>query len=270
MSTFLLYHRRSRPTGHVIADALGVQHGYDLLGGVRPESMIRWGSQAEVSRVNRIVNHSRAIATASNKLESLRLLSDAGVNVPMWSTNPTDLDFPYMGRRTHHARGTDIVLCLQKSDYERQPRDYYIEYIPTVREFRVHVAFGKVIRVQGKFLDRPELAVPWIRNYANGYRFRAPRKKLMSERLNMATLAVETLGLDFGAVDLLISDENKTYVLEVNTAPACSPLTAAAYVTAFQAALEIPDEQVALSRLDILSREQEDGDTEDEVEGGED
>jgi D-alanine-D-alanine ligase-like ATP-grasp enzyme len=82
--------------------------------------------------------------------------------------------------------------------------------------------------------------------------------------------AVVALGLDFGAVDLLIGDDGQTYVLEVNTAPACSPMTAACYIGAFQRLLGLPEEQIDLTRLDILSPDQDDGDTEDEVEGEDD
>lgn len=264
----LLYHRTSFPTGHVIADALGVEHGTGNVISPATDVLIRWGSRAEVARgyaQRRTVNPSVAIRLASDKFRSLEVMSDAGVSVPAWSRDPEDLKLPILGRRTHHARGTDITLCLQRGDWIRQPRDYYVEYIPTVREFRIHVAFGRVIRVQGKYLDQRELAVPWVRNFAHGYRFRSPRKKLNTARLEAAVQAVDALGLDFGAVDLIIGDDEKHYVLEVNTAPSCSPLTAASYVTAFKNALNIPEEQVALTRLDILSPNQEDNDTEDEV-----
>jgi hypothetical protein len=214
----------------------------------------------------RTLNKATAIQAASDKLGSLATMREAGVRVPNFSTDPTELTFPFLGRARSHARGTDVVLCLQRGDYKRRPRDYYVEYIPTVREFRVHVAGGQVIRVQGKFLDHPTDAVPWIRNHAHGYRFRAPSKRLRKDRMDMAVLAVQSLGLDFGAVDLLLSDDGQCYVLEVNTAPSCSPLTAGAYVAAFQRILGIPDENIDLSHLNLLSQTAEDVDSDDEVE----
>lgn len=269
MSTFLLYHRRSRPTGVVIARALGVLAGENLPAGApRPDNIIRWGSRASLPAYvsqSRVVNSTVAVARASDKLGSLRVLRDAEVTVPNFSENPEELALPLLGRRVHHARGTDIVLCLQKGDWARKPRDYYVEYVPTVREFRVHVVDGRVIRVQGKYLDQQELEVPWVRNYKHGYRFRAPRLRLRPDRLETSTSAVRALGLDFGAVDLLVADSGRTYVLEVNTAPACSPLTAAGYVTTFARMLGIPNEELNLNALDILSPE----DAVNEVEGEE-
>lgn len=268
--SFFLYHRSSRPTGHVIAEALGFNHGENVPGHEQIDALIRWGSRrtdnAYHGNVTRTVNRPDALGKASDKLGTLRVLRAAGVRVPDFSENPEDLSYPFLGRRTQHARGTDVVLCLQRGDIERRPRDYYVQYIPTKREFRVHVVDGRVIRVQGKFLDRPEEAVAWIRNYKHGYRFRAPRRNLNSSRLSAATNAVAALGLDFGAVDLLIGDDNLEYVLEVNTAPACSPITAKAYVDAFTRMLSIPSTQLRLDALRRLSTDEEDAiETEDEV-----
>lgn len=266
MTGFVLYHKRSQPTGAVIASALDVPHGLSLPA-FRTDWLIRWGNRGGNATGNPIINTARAIANASDKLGSLQTLRDAGVCVPDWSTSPEELEFPFLGRRIHHARGTDVVLCLQKGDYKRKSRDYYVKYIPTVREFRVHVVAGEVIRVQGKFLDKPELALPWLRNFENGYRFRAPKKRVHSKRLSAATQAVAALGLDFGAVDILIGDDGETYVLEVNTAPSCSPLTAAGYITAFAKMLGIDTDTIEYDRLGLLSGNGEEHDTDDEVEG---
>lgn len=268
---FFLYHRRSAPTGSVLAQALRAAHGESPPSPHENDVLIRWGNRAagilDGAASQRIINKASAIAAASDKLGSLVKLREAGVRVPDFSEDPTDLEFPFVGRKRSHARGTDLVLCLQKGDYKRKPRDYYVQYIPTVREFRVHVVGDGAIRVQGKYLDVPEQAVPWIRNHSNGYRFRAPRKRLNRERLNQAVQAVKALGLDFGAVDLLIGDDGQTYVLEVNTAPSCSPLTGGAYVAAFQRLLGLGDDEVNLGCLGLLRADAEDVDSEDEVEG---
>lgn len=246
---FFLYHRTTRPTGRAIAQALGMSAGVEPpLYSSRIDTLIRWGSRVD-ARAARIINKSNAIAAASDKLLSLRVLEEAGILVPRWSEDPTQLQGPILGRRTQHTRGTDIVLCLQRSDWEKNPRDYYTEYIPTVREFRIHVAFGEVIRVQGKYLDFPEQAKPWMRNYGTGYRYRTPRLNLKPDRTDTAVRAVTSLGLDFGAVDMLIGDDDAAYVLEVNTAPACSPMTAEAYVNAFSRELNLTPNLTALRQL---------------------
>ena len=262
---FFLYHRKSRPTGEVLARALGLYRGEStdsVPNSWRPQDvLIRWGNQGGNpggTRFNRVINTPTALALASDKLRTLQVLREAGVRVPDFSTDPTDLEYPFLGRKTNHSKGRDVVLCLQKGDYARKPRDYYVQYIPTLREFRVHVAFGNVIRVQGKYLDVPDLAVPWIRNHAHGFRFRAPKRRLSSARIETAKSAVAALGLDFGAVDLLLGDDNLEYILEVNTAPACSPLTAEAYIRAFADTLQLPSTQLDSGALQSLRTDAED------------
>lgn len=236
------------------------------------DRLIRWGARGGTSDAahERVLNPAIAIARASNKLESLTILADRGIPVPAWDTDPAALvelaGYPILGRRTQHARGTDIVLCLQRRDYVRRPRDYYVAYIPTTREYRLHVAGGEVIRVQGKFLDVPEDYLPWLRNYKTGHRFRAPMRRLHNTRLNDAVGAVEALGLDFGAVDLIVADDGSHYVLEVNTSPSCSPLTGAAYVNAFARMLNLNTEAINFGALDLLNPESEERDSEDEAE----
>lgn len=266
---FFLYHRRSAPTGTKLAEALRTAHGV-LAPGEGFDTVIRWGSRGPAA-ASREINPRAAIKKASDKLGSLGLMKAAGVRVPDWDTDPRALmarvnGRPIIGRKREHARGTDIVLVLQERDL-RTARDYYVEYIPTKREYRIHVAFGQVIRVQGKFLDQPSEAEAHIRNYEHGYRFRAPRKKLNSSRLSAAVKAVEAHGLDFGAVDLIVGDDGKEYVLEVNTSPACSPITAGAYVVAIADHLGISTEELHLHALDMLSPDQEERDSDDEVPG---
>lgn len=254
----LMYNRRGRDTGEKIALSLQL-----------PDSiLIRWGSSMnpEVDAdYDKVINTAEAIQNATNKLRSLELMSEAELNVPAWDENPEALvehyGYPILGRKLRHARGSDIQLCLQERDFRRR-RDFYTVYIPTNREYRVHVVGDEVVRVQGKYLDFPEQKKAWIRNYESGYRFRNPRLRLHRRRLQDAIRAVSVLGLDFGAVDLIIGDDNETYILEVNTAPSCSPLTGACYVNGI--ANLLPGEiEVNLEPLQLLTSDDEDGDTED-------
>jgi glutathione synthase/RimK-type ligase-like ATP-grasp enzyme len=280
VTPFLLYHRRSRPTGQALGAALQMQHGLEVplasaTGRLGEVPLIRWGSRAYAyseAAFSRVLNKAAAIECASNKYDSLALMESEGVRVPEWDTDPAALvervGFPILGRRTHHARGTDVVLCLQRRDYERSRlrRDYYVQYVPTSREYRLHVVGDECIRVQGKYLDYPRDWQPHIRNYASGYRFRAPSRRLRPDRIEAAVAAVKALGLDFGAVDLIVGDDDQAYVLEVNTAPSCSPRTALMYCNAFTNMLGLENE-ILMEELSLLSPDQEEQDTEDEVPG---
>lgn len=255
----IMYNRRGRATGEKIA--LALQLPDDIL--------IRWGNSFQPERdeeYRRVINSAEAIVAATNKLQSLEMLRDGGLTVPPFSTDPDELveeyGYPILGRRMRHARGSDIQFCLQRRDH-RRPRDFYTKYIPCNREFRVHVVGREAVRIQAKYLDFPEQKKAWIRNYESGYRFRNPRLRMHSRRLQAAISAVEILGLDFGAVDLIIGDDGETYILEVNTAPSCSPLTGAAYVNGIANLFEPGEIVVDLEPLQLLTSDDIDGDTED-------
>ena len=229
--TFLLYHPRSRPTGEIIGEALGVPHGTNTHD--RHDVLIRWGAaQAIDLRPTNAINSRRAISRASDKFTSLELMREGGVPTPNYAANPAILRPPILGRNRSHTRGADIVLCMQLRDAERTERDYFVEYIPTRTEYRVHVFNGRIIRVAEKVLTNPERACAWIRNHEHGCTFRRPRQTLGNLQEAIATQAVQAHGLQFGAVDMLVGDDGGTYALEVNTAPACSPRTGRAYVEA--------------------------------------
>lgn len=263
----LIYNRRGRLTGERIADSLQVSHGSRPTG--EGDFLIRWGSSLHPEmdeQYERVINPAQGILNATNKLLSLEILSEAGLDVPAWSEDPMELieiyGYPILGRKLRHARGTDIQLCLQERDFRRR-RDFYTAYIPTNREFRVHVVGNQAVRVQGKYLDFPEQKKAWIRNYESGYRFRNPRLRMRPERLQAAISAVSVLGLDFGAVDMLIGDDNSTYILEVNTAASCSPLTGAAYVNGIASLFDPGIFEIDMEPLQLLISDDEDGDTED-------
>lgn len=229
---FLLYHRSSRPTGQILGQALGIDHGM-AAPDTRLDVLIRWGSQSGVPyRPTNSINMRDAIGRATDKLTSLGAMRESGVPTPNFAENPAILKAPLLGRNRSHTRGSDIVLCMQLSDTERADREYFVEYVPTNTEYRVHVFNNRIIRVAEKVLTNPDDACAWIRNHEHGYTFRRPRGGLGALQEAIAVQAVAAHRLTFGAVDMILGDDGQTYVLEVNTAPACSPRTGRAYVEA--------------------------------------
>jgi predicted ATP-grasp superfamily ATP-dependent carboligase len=238
---FFLYHRKTRPTGRVLAQALGVEAGVEVRPN-NPEVLIRWGN-AQFPDIDRragnVLNTASAINTAGDKLRSLRLLSEAGVTVPKFSVEPPR-DGTWLGRNRRGFGGKDIVVYQQGvKAVGGGVSEFFTEFIPNEREYRLHVVGGNVVRVQRKYLERPEArASEFIKNHKNGYVFKAPQRSLRQNRLEMAVQSVEALGLSFGAVDAVVDYDGTMYVLEVNTAPACAPLTAQAYTDGLRGLLQ--------------------------------
>lgn len=219
---FLLYHGASHVTGNRLGDFLGIPHGRDCH--ERYDYLIRWGSRSSVDFSPRetVFNSQRAIRSNTDKLGSLRTLREAGIPTPEWTTNRDEISetfgYPALGRSENHTRGEDINLILQWRDaYLTSGNDYFVEYIPTDLEYRMHVVNGEVVKVHEKRLRSEESNHPFIRNSETGWIFVEPREEPPSDQL--AIDAVGSLGLDFGAVDVLRGEDGEEYVLEVNTAP---------------------------------------------------
>lgn len=247
---YLLYSPATSVTGRLVLDTLREQ-GVDITGGTkgpgenRVDTLIRWGSVAKIPRnPAKVINSMKAIITASDKLAALKLLDSERISVPKtmeWG-EVTPADYPVLGRKVHHVAANDIMLVLQKNDIANAQRagcTYATKYIPTKAEYRVHVFDGRVIKTSQKILTQPELAIqPWIRNLDAGYTFRASEVPLPVQVKTKAAYAVGLLGLTFGAVDVIIGDDDNYYILEVNTAPGLTVDTSVeAYVDQFKAAL---------------------------------
>lgn len=269
---FFAYTRHGRPTGRVVARALSFPHfGYSPP--PRGDVLLRWGSQrGDDGAFTHVINPTPALRNASDKLRAFQLMEEAGVPVPSFTTHAESAnrwrmggDVTVLGRTRNGARGTGIYA------YERDVpvpmgHELYTEYIPNDREYRLHVVGDEIVRVQRKYLDFPEQRTSeYVKNYANGYRFRAPQRRLNHDREEAAVKAVKALGLHYGCVDMVVDHEGVCYVLEVNTAPSCSPLTAGAYVGRLAPLIEELTGREVITNYNVLNMlgPGEDADTEE-------
>jgi glutathione synthase/RimK-type ligase-like ATP-grasp enzyme len=175
---------------------------------------------------------------ASNKLTAFLKMQAAGVSVPEFCVGKESVLNMLEKGRTVFARkylnshsGKGIVSIKEPGDIVDAP--LYVEYIPKKFEFRVHIMKGKVIHVQQKKLKTGH-APHQVRNLDNGYVFAINDIEVPPSVITEAGAAVQALGLDFGAVDIVYNEKHqKAYVLEVNTAPGLCDTTAKIYAEAF-------------------------------------
>jgi hypothetical protein len=266
---FFLYHRTTRPTGEVLGEALGIPHGTEVPSD-RQDVLIRWGATGSVPyQAELTINPANAIERATHKLNSFLRMSQRGIVVPRFSEVPGNLRAPFLSRSINHTRGQDIGLCMQLGDAAMYPSaDFFVEYVPVAREYRARVVGDECVRVSEKVLTDDTVYTPWIRNYEHGHTFVSPRTRLNAFQESLAIAAVKAHGLHFGAVDLVVGDDGHTYVLEVNTAPALAPRSAAAMLGGIARLIETERPGTCLDvNFNVLDRltSTDDGDTEDDT-----
>ncbi len=213
--------------------------------------LMRWGDTSSeelddrfLSKGARVLNKAKDILRNTNKLKSLNIFKDNGLNVPKIFMNKASIDkFPVLGRDKNHTGGTDIVVINGnnngRNNLAKIPnKDFYIDLIPAEKEFRVHIFNGKVIRVtrkvfrgrdkDGNLVEQENI----VKNDTYGWGHANVALENLSDSNKKACIkAVGLTGLNFGAIDLLIEKSTqKPYVLEINSSPRLNTIGQSIYV----------------------------------------
>lgn len=210
-------------------------------------SIINWGCSfldRNLTYEGEFLNHPDAVAKAANKLETFKAL-DGKVGIPKWTTLALEASKwvqkegkSVVSRLTLTGHSGEGIVITNPDDPEDVPdAPIYTQYIKKKEEYRVHVFQGKVIFQQRKARKHgvEDDKVNWqVRNLAGGFIFANKDVNIPAEGLQQAVKAVDLLGLDFGAVDLMLGVDKQFYVLEVNTACGLQGSTLDAYVDAFK------------------------------------
>lgn len=211
----LVIARGCTPTGNLLRTLLQERNVLNLPG------TVSWG--CPLNGTGPTLN---ARASSVSKLQELHILRTAGVRVPRtwpasaWNQN---LPRPILARKAKHKGGKDIrlVKTLEGLRSWATKRDFFSEYIPNDREYRVFVYRSAHLGTYEKVLRHPELQHRAVgRNYHNGYAFELVREaNIPREAVEAAKASVLAMGMDFGAVDIIHGRDGRYYVLEVNSAP---------------------------------------------------
>lgn len=221
---------------------------------------IRRAAQSGVS----IINGAGAVQRASSKADTFRTLDDVRFRyaVPHWF-DQTQANFECLvnGKtivartldRSSSGRGIEVITPEQAATLNGlPPARVYTEAINKGREYRVHVGFStvqgehRIVDITRK-IRRPDAEGErgFIWNHDNDFIFVregvTPRNIPIHLR-DAAMEAVHALGLDFGAVDIVVPRRGRNdiqrmpvYVLEVNTAPGMEGTTLERYAELLEA-----------------------------------
>ena len=207
---------------------LGSRSGYPAA----YQSIINWGSSSTERIPSSCYNPPANVAVAANKLRTFTAWNGVReVNNLEFCTNPeTARSWIAEGKKvycrtrlTGHS-GEGIVVADQ--DRPLQASALYTKGVDIAHEFRFHVVNGVVIDGVRKAFDSSVPEEQWdreVRNHSHGSIFvRSGRRLGEASRdqdlMRMCTVAVRSLGLDFGAVDIIKDRQGVYWVVEVNTA----------------------------------------------------
>lgn len=227
----LCFARCSEPSARLIEEAANNIHA------VRSsEGHINWGRETANTDLN------PDIRNATNKQRMRELFEEHGVPTPKsYDIRPRQRVisswFPIVGRSEKHTKGRGFWLCKTYEDVQKafrgtrrkKPASHFMEFIEHDREYRVHVFKGKSLRISEKefFIDE---------NGKKDYITKKPGDIKLRRVRKAAKQAVEAIGLDFGAVDILArgDDNAEVWVLEVNAAPGLGGSMPQVYADAFE------------------------------------
>ena len=226
-------------------------------------TMINWGcSSLDINyHIVNILNAPQNVAIATNKLFAFQRMQQEGVSIPEFTANQYtaqqwyENECPVVGRHKLSGQSGDgIELWGINSDdcpIDAPIAPLYVKYIKKQSEYRVHVFKNpegsyeegdplcekySVIDIQQKRKrqETPNEEVDYqVRNHQNGWVFCRDGIEEPQGIRELAIAACSSLGLDFGAVDIIYNEHrNKCFVLEVNCAPGIEKSTIDSYVEA--------------------------------------
>lgn len=245
MKVYLYSYNKGSEGAKALSQTLNIKrlkHENSKFRGGNGKVVINWGCSKLPDQVLacEVLNKPQAVNNASNKLKSFELFKDAGVSIPPFFTDKGLAD-DFLGQNPNSSivcreqlnghSGAGIVIAGNPDGLVNAP--LYVVYIPKKEEYRYHVFNGEVVDIQRKArkMDVPKEDVNWkVRNLDGGFIFAREGVVASPVASEEAIKAVASLGLDFGAVDIIWNQkEDRYYVLEVNTAPGLTGTTLEGY-----------------------------------------
>lgn len=237
-----------------LAPILASENGSARLFNNSNRFILNWGTSNTLDNPqnNFVLNSPEAVGRATNKLSAFRAFrtwnedeDSVGneVNTVTWTTNREVAQAWLVAGNTVYSRtrlqghsGEGIVVNQEDDTADELPNAplYTLGITGSRREYRVHVFNGEVILTQlkkrrntatgGEVSDNGNTtANDQVRNLGGGWVYSVSDSSPSLLVREQAIRAVEVLGLDFGAVDIIAkgrkNNETSAFVLEVNTAP---------------------------------------------------
>ena len=223
-----LQQRRPSKSAKALAQALGIKR--IKLKNSKYKSkphhiLVNWGI-VDVLPNATYLNSPVAVELAADKLKTFQRLTQFGIPVPNHQTfKPTGSDL-WLARTTLHGHSGQGIVLATPDQLPTAP--LYTQHIPKAAEYRAIVVNGEVVDFKQKLKRRPYSDDnptghvgehhPHVWSYENGYIFAREGIERPSGLDELSVLSMKALGLTYGALDIIKAEDDKLYLLEVNTA----------------------------------------------------
>ena len=225
--------------------------------------IINWGSSKnpvfDIRGGCKLLNPPERVHDATNKVMCFRALEAANVPTLDFTLDP-DVAYKWLEEPgvAVFARsllaghgGAGIIVLHNQVEYQdttynqRQNFKFFTKHQASDSEFRVHVVNGKMIdAAQKKQMGNDKLKAEGIeldmevRNHNKGWIFARQGVVIPDSVRDACIAAVAAVKLDFGAVDVLYSNLDGPFILEINTAPGLEGTTLTRYIAAMKGAYD--------------------------------
>lgn len=193
----------------------------------------RWGCVGAIPSDFSVVNSVKAQEKSGDKRMFRKALSELNLCPPSWTSLQDMLsslsDWPkgeLLVRPATHSRSKDMFLStgpsgLAESISKVGPSYYISEFVKKKQEFRVFVCQGRVAWVIEK---HPKSAddISWG-CVSDGTFDYVDWSSWPEAVIHNALASMKVSGLDFGAVDLTVTEAGEVYTFEINCAPFLTP-----------------------------------------------
>jgi len=201
---------------------------------------IRYGNSHEQQRIDTAYNSINTILLCSSSTAFSSFCQKHNIFSPVYTQfNPHKMPaFPFLLRDRYHRAGKDILVVSSEKDFgklsiKKFDNRYWVPFIETKYEIRLHYILGEIIRI---FLKQPNensnINFP-IRttNYGWHYSLKpADDEERFAKAKELAIKVAKLIDLKFGAFDMAWVPSEKQYIIwEINTAPGLNKNTAEIY-----------------------------------------
>ena len=253
MATHLYPYSTGSASARLLARAMGLQRIKRERSRYQPRAtdvIVNWGCSVfrHPTHPARVVNSEQAVQVASNKLFTFTVLRQNNLPVPEWTTDKQVAQTWLRGGNTVFGRDSATasegryITVYSGAAPEQALRDhmFYTKKFKCQVELRIHMFRDGSYHIQRK-AKRNNWRADYghnpnandIRNHSNGYCFIVgdtnPDRLPYDPAITSCHRAVQALGLDFGAFDVLVKSNGSHVILECNTAPGIEGSTIAFY-----------------------------------------